>query len=163
MFYGQYTPPKPLIEIFTEHNKKSRSLIGKDYEEETVQCLGRTVTYLQEFLQAECNISEIPLNQIKVDFIVKFEYFVKTNKKCTQNSAIKYLKNLKKIISYALANNWMDTDPFVTVKFKHERTHRKFLSEDEFIPKGNRQFVSYQEKSVYTRSQTHICLYCHIH
>lgn len=131
MFYGQYTPPKSLIEIFTEHNKRCRSLIGKDYVEETVQRFERTVTYLQEFMQAEYNISEIPLNQIKMDFIVKFEHFVKTGKKCSHNSALKYMKNLKKIILYALGNNWLETNPFVMVKFKNERTHREFLSEEE--------------------------------
>lgn len=88
-FYGEYVPPRMLLEIFSEHNKRCRALIGKDYVEETVQCFERTVTYLLEFMKVNYNISNIPLCEIKADFIVEFEYFLKTTKGCAQNSSIR--------------------------------------------------------------------------
>lgn len=130
-FYGEYIPPRMLLDIFSEHNKRCRALIGKDYVEETVQCFERTVTYLQEFMKGNYKISDIPLHDIKADFIVKFELFLKTVKGCAQNSSIKYIKNLKKIVNYALANRWVDIDPFNGIKLKRNKTNREFLLEDE--------------------------------
>ncbi|PXV67332.1 site-specific recombinase XerD [Dysgonomonas alginatilytica] len=130
-FYGEYIPPKMLLEVFNEHNKRCRELIGKDYVEKVVQRYERTVTYLQEFMKASYKISDIPFNSINTAFIVEFEHFLKTEKSCAQNTTVKYIKNLKKITNYAAANRWMESAPFTGVKLRQEKTNRDFLVEEE--------------------------------
>lgn len=130
-FRGQYTPPKMLIEVFKDHNRKCRALIGKEYVEKSVQRYERTVTYLEEFMTLKYNVKDIAFRNINQAFISDFEHFVKINKNCAQNTTVKYIKNLKKIILFALANNWMDTNPFVNMKLKQTKTNRDFLVEEE--------------------------------
>ena len=131
LFYGEKQTPKMLLEVFKEHNAKYRELIGKDVVKATVLRYERTVRYLEEFLKKEYRLNDIPLCNINREFISNFEFFIKTEKSCAQNTTVKYLKNLKKIITLALTNKWMTDNPFFGVRFKQTQSNREFLSEEE--------------------------------
>lgn len=133
LFYGEKQTPKMLLEVFKEHNAKYRELIGKDVVKATVLRYERTVRYLEEFLKKEYRLNDIPLCNINREFISNFEFFIKTEKSCAQNTTVKYLKNLKKIITLALTNKWMTDNPFFGVRFKQTQSNREFLSEEEFV------------------------------
>ncbi|HSP83785.1 MAG TPA: site-specific integrase, partial [Gillisia sp.] len=64
-------------------------------------------------------------------FITRYEYFLKTKRECNHNSALKYVNNFKKIIRIALANQWMDRDPFYNYKVQFESVEREFLNAEE--------------------------------
>lgn len=96
-FNGEGESPKMLLEVFREHNKKYRELIDRDYVKGTVLRYERTVRYLEEMLQSQYNLKDIPLKELNHEFVLNFEHFVKVQKNCAPNAAVKYLKNLKKI------------------------------------------------------------------
>lgn len=130
-FYGENNKHKMLLEVFNEHNKKCRDLLGKDYMLGTVLRYERTVTYLLEYMKKDYRVSDLPMRELDQAFITGFEHFIKTEKACAQNATVKYLKNLKRITRIALANKWMDTDPFFDIQFKYTPTNREFLVEEE--------------------------------
>lgn len=130
-YYGEGNSPKMLLEVFREHNRKYRELMGRDYVAGTVLRYERTARYLEELLQKEYRTNDIPLKEINHEFIVRFEHYVKTEKLCAQNAAVKYLKNFKKIIKTALVNKWITDDPFLEIHFKQTKTNRAFLTEEE--------------------------------
>ena len=66
--------------------------------------------------------------------------WVKTVRKCQNNSCIKHLKNLKKVIRIALANDWMKKDPFYGIQFKHDESHVEFLTQEELQRLINKEF-----------------------
>lgn len=72
-----------LLEVFREHNRKYRELMGKDYVAGTVLRYERTARYLEELLQKEYGMNDIPLKEINHEFITKFEHYVKTEKSCS--------------------------------------------------------------------------------
>lgn len=131
LFYGENKPPKMLLEVFNEHNAKYRELIGKDVVKATVLRYERTARYLEEFIKKEFQTNDIPLRNINYEFVCNFEFFIKTEKNCAQNATVKYLKNLKKIITLALTNKWITDNPFCGVRFKQTQSNREFLSENE--------------------------------
>lgn len=53
---------------------------------------------------------------------------MKTEKSCANNSAIKLLKIFKKIIRIALLNDWLQKDPFASIKFRQDEVHVEFLT-----------------------------------
>ena len=53
-----------LLEVFREHNKKYRELIDRDYVKGTVLRYERTVRYLEEMLQSQYNLKDIPLKEL---------------------------------------------------------------------------------------------------
>lgn len=130
-YYGVDEENKTLLEVFEEHNVQIKLLIGKGFVEKTVQRYETTKRYLSEFIKKEYKVSDIALNDLEPRFISQFDTFLKINKNCAHNSAITRLKNLKKIINYALENEWIDKNPFAFYRFKLEKIDPVFLTMDE--------------------------------
>ena len=69
-----------------------------------------------------------------------FEFYLKTEKSCQQNTVIRYMKCLKKITNLALANEWIAKDPFVGIKFHEKEVVREFLTMDELLTIYHKEF-----------------------
>lgn len=122
---------KMLLEVFEDHNDKCRALIGKEYVEGTVRKFDTTLLYLRQFLKQRYRKDDIPLPEINQEFVRDFEFFLKTEKSCQNNSALKHIKNFRKVIRIAIGNDWIKRDPFFGLRFKAEEVKVDFLSNDE--------------------------------
>ncbi len=120
-----------LIDIFTNHNNEVKELVGREYAFNTLKRYQTSFRHTKGFLKYKYNVDDISLNQINHEFITSFEFYLKSKRGCNHNSAIKYIKNFKKIIRIALANNWIDKDPFLNYKVRLKEVTREFLSEEE--------------------------------
>lgn len=60
-----------------------------------------------------------------------FEHFLRITKENGNNVAVKYIRYLKKVARIAIANKWMDEDPFVNKRYTRTQAKRKALNEDE--------------------------------
>lgn len=58
-----------------------------------------------------------------------FEHFPRVSKGNSNNTAIRYVRYLKKVPRVALANKWLDEDPFIDKHYSRTTTHREHLSE----------------------------------
>lgn len=132
---------KMLLEAFAEHNKQARSLIGRDFAVKTVQRYEATAVYLKDFLSKEYTLSDIPLGDIDVAFIRKFDTYLKVTRKNTHNSSINRLKHIKKIIGQAKADGIIKKDPFDSYKFRVEETSIEFLTIEELETMMKKEFT----------------------
>jgi len=82
------------LSIFQEHNDRCLGLINKDFAKCTVDRYITSKNHIAEFIKLKYNKSDMVLNDIKPMFVSDFEYFLKTNKDCCNNSTIKHLKSL---------------------------------------------------------------------
>lgn len=119
---------KTLVEVHSDHNERCRKLLGVEYSQSTIYKFDTSLKYLKEFMSVEMQIEDIPLKGINEDFIRKYELYLKTEKGCQNNSAIKHLKIFKKIIRIALVNDWLQKDPFAPIKFRQDEVHTEFLT-----------------------------------
>jgi len=87
-------------------------------------------------------ISDINLSEIKPSFITNFDFFLRTVRKCANNSTVKYVKNLQKIINICLDNDWMTKDPFTNYKGKIITTEVRCLTELQLEKLKNKNFSS---------------------
>ncbi|MCD8042011.1 MAG: site-specific integrase [Tannerellaceae bacterium] len=133
IFLGNVKPDegKTLVEIHTEHNERCRKLIHTEYSPSTIYKFDASLKFLQEFMRKELGKEDIPLNQINENFIRKYETYLKTERRCNHNSAIKHLKIFKKVIRIALANDWLQKDSFASIKFHLDEVHVDFLTMEE--------------------------------
>ncbi|GAL81014.1 phage integrase family protein [Algibacter lectus] len=122
---------KFLLEIFKEHNVKTDLLAGKDISVSTAKRYWTCYDHVKQFIEDEYSLEDYKLKDIDYRFITKFEFFLKTTRKCNHNSSLKYINNLKKIIRIALANQWMDRDPFYNYKVQFEAVQREYLTAEE--------------------------------
>lgn len=85
------------------------------------------LSHIQEFLYWKFNLANIDITKIDHSFIMDFEFFLRTEKSCADNSAVKYIKNFGKIIRICLANKWLTCDSFFCYDSKFVEVKRDFL------------------------------------
>ena len=132
--------PKTLIATFQEHNDQCRQLIGKDFALITVRRYESCKRYLAELIKIKYDKDDLPLKDINGEFIRAFDFYLKTEKECAQNTVIRYMKCLKKITNRSLANEWISKDPFIGIKFHEKEVNREFLTWDELQTIINKKF-----------------------
>jgi site-specific recombinase XerD len=123
--------PKMTLDAFKEHNEQMDRLSGKSISKSTAKRYWTCYNHIEQFLKEVYKAEDFRMKNIDHQFITRFEYFLKTTRKCNHNSALKYVNNFKKIVRIALANQWMDRDPFYNYKVQYETVDREFLNEDE--------------------------------
>ncbi|TYB74260.1 site-specific integrase [Bizionia myxarmorum] len=130
-YTGKDNITKMLLVIFQAHNDEVDSLIGKDFAPGTAERYRTTKKHVQEYIQKEYKVEDIPVKHVDHKFITGLEYYLKTTRKTSHNTAIKYITNFKKIIRIAYANDWITKDPFFHWKAKLKTIDREFLSKEE--------------------------------
>jgi site-specific recombinase XerD len=122
---------KTLVEIFSEHNAQVHSLVGVDFAEVTAKKFDTSLLRLREYLTYQYRTEDIAITDVDNQFIRNYDLFLKTKCGCHHNSALKHLKNLKKIVRIAMANGWVQKDPFFGIRFMEQETHVEFLTKEE--------------------------------
>lgn len=131
-----------LVPIFQEHNRKIKELVGQEYAPGTLERYETSLKHTKEFLIWKYNISDINIEKIDHAFIMEYEFYLRSERKCANNTAVKYIKNFHKIINQCLANGWLNKDPFANYKAKIKEVIREILSESEIENMMNKKFVS---------------------
>jgi site-specific recombinase XerD len=130
-FIGKIEKARTLITVFEDHNQKMKSLVGQEFEKSTLQRYETALMHTKDFMQWQHNVSDIPITKIDFAFLNDFEYYLRSVRKCANNSAIKYIKNLGKIVRICLGNGWLTVDPYLNYKPKTKAVHRDVLTKEE--------------------------------
>lgn len=131
-----------LITIFEEHNRKMKELVGLEYAAGTLERYETSLRHTQSFLSWKYNVSDISIEKIDHAFITDYEFYLRSERKCANNTAVKYIKNFHKIINQCLANGWLDKDPFVNYKSKVKEVVREYLTDQEIETIIKKKFVA---------------------
>lgn len=131
-----------LIPIFQDHNKKIEELVGKEYAPGTLERYKTSLKHTIDFLEWKYKISDIDILKINHAFITEYEFYLRSVRNCSNNTAVKYIKNFGKIIKICLANNWIDKNPFSNYKAKVREVERVYLTEDEIQKILNKEFAT---------------------
>jgi integrase len=137
---GKSEKSRMLISLFKDHNKKVSALVGDEYAAGTLERYETSLRHTRSFLEWQYKVSDIDIKQIDHDFITNYEFYLRSERKCANNSAIKYIKNFGKIIRICLASGWLDNDPFVNYKAKVKRVDRIFLNREELQAMADKVF-----------------------
>ena len=139
---GRIEKPKMLCEEFRADNEKYRQRLEiGDVVLNTVLRNERAERYLGEFIRKKYKADDIPFTAIDNAFVRDFHLFLRVDKKQEQNTANKYCKILKRIVTLALDNKWMEVNPFQGVRFQAKATNRQFLTEKELSTIMNKDFT----------------------
>ncbi|MDZ4810890.1 MAG: phage integrase SAM-like domain and Arm DNA-binding domain-containing protein, partial [Bacteroidota bacterium] len=139
-FTGKAEKPRMLVPIFQDHNNKMKALLGQEYSPGTLCRYTTALKHTTDFLNWKYSISDIDIRKIGHAFITEFEFYLRSVRKCNNNSAVKYVKNFGKIIRICISNSWLDKDPFVNYNSKFKEVIRAFLSQDEIDKIAAKEF-----------------------
>ena len=131
---------RTIIGTMREHNEQCRALVGKDFALITVRRYESCTRYLAELIKLKYDKEDLPITEVNGEFVRAFEFYLKTEKNCQQNTVIRYMKCLKKIINLALANEWIEKNPFAGIKFHEKEVVREFLTMDELMTIYQKEF-----------------------
>ncbi len=131
-----------LMEVFREHNSQMKDLIGKQFSAGTWERYETSLRHTQSFLKWKFNISDIDVCAINPAFIADYEFYLRTVRNCSNNTAVKYIKNFQKIINICLNNEWITKSPFIRYKSKIENVDVRFLSDVQLKSIESRNFTS---------------------
>ncbi|MFZ9847250.1 MAG: tyrosine-type recombinase/integrase [Flavobacteriales bacterium] len=126
----QYT----LIEAYELHNKdfKEQVSIGK-VSESRLEKHEIALRMLKAFISFRFLTKDIALNDLSTTIIGDFEYFLRTEYKHQFNTAIGYCKALKKILSMAYRNKWLNNNLSEHWNGVFKDTQRPFLNSEELL------------------------------
>lgn len=120
-----------LIPIFQEHNNRMESLIPKQYSINTLKKFKTTLKHIEEFLFKKYKLNDISIDKINISFINDFDFYLRTEKSCNNNSTIKYVRNFGKIIQTCYNNEWIERNPFVKYKAKIDPVEKEILNKED--------------------------------
>ena len=131
--------PRTLLEVYETHNLEFESLVGKGLSYRTLQKYKTIKAYVSEFLGYQYALNDIELHKLDYQFIKNFEIYLKTIKHCCHNTAMDYLKKIKKILNQCIAKNWIGRSPFTGFKMSVNETHKTFLTEEELLALASKE------------------------
>lgn len=130
-YQGKDETFKTLYSVFKEHNDNCRKLIGTDYAEITVRRYDNCLKYLMELVKRTFKQDDILLREVNGELVRAFDLYLKTEKGCAQNTVIRYMKCFKKVINLAIANEWINKNPFAGIKFHEVEVIKDILTQTE--------------------------------
>lgn len=131
LLFGKTDDRKFILEIFRDENDKMKSLEGKDFAIGTIKRYETSLSHTREFIKWKYNLEDLELRKLDYEFIKEYDFWLKTVRNCSQNTASKYLGNFKKIVLQCLKLGWIKKDPFSQFKLVKKEVIREFLNEDE--------------------------------
>jgi len=156
-FLGKGIPEYSLLQIFQQHNEDMRAQVGKEYAAGTLERYQTSLKLTKEFLKHKYNRDDIYLSELQFNFITDYEFFLKTVRGNSHNTASKYLRNFKKIIRIAVVNGWLKRDPFLAYKCSLREVKRDYLTQDELDRIMAKRFPS--ERLTHVRDVFVFCCY----
>ncbi len=151
-YLGVANNTQTFMNFFDEHNEKCKTLIDIDYVKGTVNRYFITRKCLSEFLKYKYNKSDVEFEEITPMLISDFETYLKVVRSCCNNTAVKYLKIIKKLVRIAFGNGFMNKDPFTNIKFRNDEVDIAYLNETELELMMKKEFSNVriqQVKDVY--------------
>ncbi len=146
-----------LMEVYNIHSDRIKKLVGKDIKEVTYSKYLESGIHLQNFIKWKFKTNDVQINSLKYNFVTEFEYYLKTEKNLQQSTINKAIQRFRRVVKYAIAEDYLERDPFILYKPKVIKKEVVFLSRKELKKLEEYDFTS--ERLGYYRDQFIFCCY----
>jgi site-specific recombinase XerD len=116
------------------------ALVTREYAHGTLERYRTAFSHTLSFLESRYKVSDIDINALNYEFITEYEFWLKTVRKCGQNSTSKYLSNFRKIVNHCIRSGWLIRDPFLGYQLKKTEVERIALTLPELQNLSNKKF-----------------------
>ena len=120
-----------VIEVYNLHSNRLKKLVGIDIQEVTYSKYLESGIHLEDFIVSKFKSNDISLNELKGNFLDELEYYLKTSKKLQQSTSNKVIQRFRRVVKYAIANDYLMKDPFVLYQAKRIKKEVVYLSVNE--------------------------------
>ena len=129
-----------ILGAYDLHNEKTKKLIGIDLNELSwsryVESRKKVALFITDFYKRK----DVKLKDLDLKFIQDLEYFFKTELNLKQATVYRSIQRVKKIIQFAISENYLKKDPFHLYKNKKYKTVIIYLTDEELKRLGEHNF-----------------------
>ena len=143
--YKQYKGEAPIdelgvIEVYNLHSDRIKKLVDIEIKQVTYSKYLESGVHLQDFIEHKFKAKDIRFSTLKFNFLTDYEYFLKTEKNMQQSSLNKAIQRFRKVVKYAIAEDYLSRDPFLLFRYRTVKKEIVFLTVDELKKLENKQF-----------------------
>jgi integrase len=129
-----------VLEEFQKHNDRMEKLVPSEYARGTYKRFVTARSHVQEFILFKFQRDDIEFRELNYEFVQDYDFYLRSVRKCGNNTTIKYIRNLKKIVLDAVARDIIPKDPFKLYKGKIIKPKKKPLTKAELKNLENKKF-----------------------
>lgn len=123
---------KTFLELFTLYNQKlSERKEIEDLSDGRFKRFKVLYGKCADFIKYKFKKSDVPLDEVKLSFIVEFEHYLRVVKLIGYNTTMKYMKDLKQVMKYGVMIEYVPASPFENFKCSYKKVKRDFLDQQE--------------------------------
>jgi site-specific recombinase XerD len=141
-FLGTDVRHRTLLELFDEHNREKKLLVGISIAKSTYNKYRITRDHLAAYIKNWYNLSDIALKEINHKFVCDFELFLLTVRHSEENTIAKYMQMFKHVIGIAVKYGWVRDNPFSGYRIHLKKTDRGYLTQEEIEILINQKFTA---------------------
>lgn len=120
-----------LLELFREHNEEYAKQVGINRSHETMRNYISVYNQAESFIQMHYNKEDIPLRQLELSFIEKFDSFMLIEQGFTAHTVSSYTIILRKIVRRAISQGTLHKNPFATYIPEQPPRKRRHMTQQE--------------------------------
>lgn len=136
------THPEQIIAFWRKENEKMKGLIGKEYAVGTVKNYNEHCNVLEKYLQVNKYNGDVNISAINIYFIEQLNYYLRMVKGYSKNTAVKFQRNLSKILNIAVNYDLILKNPYDQISLGYDEVDRPYLNEEELQLMVNAEFNS---------------------
>jgi integrase len=130
-YSGQRDNERTIMKLFDDHNSFCEKKVGIQLAQATYDRYLTCRKHFCNFLKKEYNTKDLPISKIDKELFEKFDLYLRSEKKCANNTAIKYIRNFNKIVRIAVEKGWIPSSPYKEVGFRLEEIEKPYLTQEE--------------------------------
>ena len=120
-----------IISFYNQYLLRLKKLVGVDIKVTTFQKFEYVLIHLESFVRSRFKASDHSMQELDLQFLVDFEYYLKTEKSQKQVTINKTIQRLRAPIKLAISEGILDRDPFLLYKSKKVQHEVIFLTTEE--------------------------------
>lgn len=130
-----------VVEFFERFLKRLKTLVGIDIKQVTWNKHYYVKEDIKRFIQWKFKTNDYPLKDIEPNFLTELDYYFKTEQKIKQVTVNKKIQRFRKIIKVAVAEGYLEKDPFMLYRAKKVKNDIIYLSPEELEKLEKHQFA----------------------
>lgn len=139
--YKNLNAPKiGVLALYVEHNQEQKELVGISVALGTYKRHETSMKLFQEFLWYKYHAKDIAVNEVDLEMLQKYQHYLMTVRHNNNNTTVKYLRNLGKVLNLAVSRKIISSSPLGDMKLKIEAVDKGFLNKDELNRLATKDF-----------------------
>lgn len=141
--YKHLNAPKSetgILALYAEHNQELKELVGISMALATYKRHETSLKLFHEFLQYKYQVEDVAVNDVDVEMLQKYQHYLMTIRCNNNNTTVKYIRNLGKILNLAVSRKLIKDSPIEELKLKVDPVDKGFLTQEELVRLAEKDF-----------------------